>query len=333
VKKALVLVLIFGVAAAVTLLAMGVFDDSGNSPAPAPPVTAAHADGNPPAPVDPKTALSGQEPTAEPQVDIPPDRPIRILMVARVIERFSSLLTMTWDARPNWKYRTFFQTLKPGQEAAHSPGLAPLTEDPGADALQDVDVVVLHQVDASKLRPDFCDVLDAKVRAGTIGLLVMPGVQGGGILEHPILGPLLPIEKAMPIQGDPVPGVFGAEVPFIPTKFGLKHPATRFVSFPGWSEKMWKEASSGDPAHKMRPWGAPFCFPVEQIRPGAVTLLEVEGGREHVRFPAIVQGAPETGRVLWVGVNDLGQNTFFDSASAFRVSALLQNWIDWLKGP
>ena len=83
------------------------------------------------------------------------------------------------------------------------------------------------------------EALAERVRSRSIGLLVMPGLHGGGVLDQPAMQALLPVAKAKRIEGEPVPGVSADEAPFFPTAAGLEHPATRIVPFKGWSERIW----------------------------------------------------------------------------------------------
>src|SRR5262245_30065175 len=100
------------------------------------------------------------EPEAEPPVEYPAlTKAVNLLLVGGARGTWNAWLTQQWDARETIRYRSWFQTPRPGDAPQQSTGLPPLVESPGPEALEDVDVVVLHAVDASKLRADFLAAL------------------------------------------------------------------------------------------------------------------------------------------------------------------------------
>jgi hypothetical protein len=260
----------------------------------------------------------------------------RILLVAHHRIPFVVFLVQQFEARSAIQFRSFFQVLQAGEAPSQSTGLAPLTEPPGPDALEGVDVVILYEADVTKLPPAFFERLAQRVKEGTTGLLVMPGVHGGAVLSEPSVGPLLPVAKSKPIEGQPVPGTFEGDGLFYPTEAGLGHPASRFVESKKWSEIHWQKTRNPvavvSRGEKARPWGTGFCYPVTETKPGAVTLIEVEPPRSTTRVPGLIQGAPADGRVLWAGFPDFGEAIYYDPPSSQKVASLTLHWMLWLGG-
>jgi hypothetical protein len=192
---------------------------------------------------------------------------------------------------------------------------------------QGFDVVVLCEVDPSRLEAALWAAIAARVRAGSLGLWVQPGIPqppaSGGqapdthpLLLEPSLAPLLPVARAIPVRGQPVPGVFTTVAPFHVTADGEKHPASRIVFWPEWSRRVWQLGAAGTP-----PWGTRFCYPVHGQRPESGTPL-----------PMYVQGAPVQGRVLWFGALQLEDDTLRDMRQTRKWYALIHNALVWLGG-
>jgi hypothetical protein len=201
---------------------------------------------------------------------------------------------------------------------------------PRASTLDDleIDVVAVHDLDPALLERDFwLEVVD-RVEEGRLGLLVIPSLQSGPrLLAHDVLAAALPVAKATPIEGQPVPGTIPGMAPYVPTDAGVRHPASRLVRWPGWSKRIW-----GSKALLENPWGTNVCYPVEELAPGATTLLDVqpEGGDAR---PALIAGDPAKGRVLWFGGWDLGdRHAYGRPQTVTDWQVLVRNWATWLAG-
>ena len=113
--------------------------------------------------------------------------------------------------------------------------------------------------------------LYAQVQEGRVGFLVVAGLShGADMLAHPGIRRLLPVKKARAIEGPEKPGILMGLKPFRATEAGTRHPATRLVPWPTWSQRIWDSFATGS-----RPWGTEFVYPVEELAEGAETLLEV----------------------------------------------------------
>ena len=142
-----------------------------------------------------------------------------------------------------------------------------------------------------------------------------------------MLAAVLPVTKASAIAGQPVPGMFRGMASYVPTDPGLRHPATRLVSWPSWSRRIWSSV-----AHLETPWGTKMCYPVEEIRDGASVLLDAEPPMGDT-LPAVIVSDPSAGRVLWFGGWDLGgRHAYGRPRIVTDWQVLLRNWATWLSG-
>lgn len=215
----------------------------------------------------------------------------------------------------------------------------PLTEPPTMAWFdeQGFDVLVVSDLDPFLFEPSFWEGVAARVRAGTLGLWVQPGIpippRGSRVtpithplLEQPALRALLPVAEALAVQGPKVPGAFVHEAPFALTAAGEAHPASRIVAWPEWSRAVWQQGTSGPSA-----WGTKFCYPVHSVRPGSTVLVEVHPP-QGTAIPMYVQGPLTSGRVLWFGAIDFGHPAYYVAAGVWKWAALLRNALIWLAG-
>jgi hypothetical protein len=202
---------------------------------------------------------------------------------------------------------------------------------------QDFQLLVVAQLDPRALEPAFWEAVAGRVRAGSLGLWVQPGLPlpmpGSSeqpvmhpLLEQPALATVLPVASAKPIQGSPLPGVFAKNAPFAVTSTGEKHLASRMVYWPEWSRRIWQLGVSG-----AEPWGSMFCYPVETLKEGSVVLVEARPPTGSP-IPVYVIGPPSLGRVLWFGAQDFGHRTYYDPKAGTQWQALLRNAAIWLAG-
>jgi len=292
------------------------------------------------APAPPRSA--DEPPPEEPAPEVLPlERPLKVLMVmTRKTQRWARAMEVA--LRSDSQIEVSGYALDDSQ-GAPTFGTGPVP-DPGApltaawfDA-QSFDVVVLSDVDPNAFEPALWESVAGRVRAGTLGLWAQPGVPlpplvGGGpapdvhgLLTQPTLAALLPVEKATPIRGDPVPGVFAREAPFALTAEGEKHVASRIVFWPEWSRRIWQLGASAKP-----PWGTQFNYPVEALKPGSVVLVETRPATGRP-IPMYVQGPPASGRVLWFGAQSISDDTLRSSQHTAKWYALVHNAIVWLGG-
>ena len=281
---------------------------------------------------------------------IPFPEPTRILMISQVPVTPLSAMQQELNSSKNVAWNVWYlqEGAKPPPNFA-SNGMDALESAPTGSQLDDFDydVVLLDNTNPADLPDDFMDVLARRIRAGKTGLLYQahfpfpgePGPDGKPLtrspaLDHPVLGELLPVQEAELIQGRPggqgqttVPGVFGAK----PRNFslqtaGVEHAATRLVRWPRWTRVHWEEMSKGKHA-----FSTPFVYPVTVVRPGSRVLFAVDK-REGDPWPALIEGAPDKGRVLWLGMRDLGWDAHYDGVQRNRLYALRHNLLAWLAG-
>ncbi len=277
---------------------------------------------------------TGTEPEAMPPLEAAPIRePLGILLLVGVPQRFNLLLAQQWDAHPEVTVASWAAPLPAGDhESAPTgevlPGL--LSAPPRGVTLDDerIDVVVVHDLDPSAIDRDFWLEVAGRVEDGRLGLLAVPGLTNGRkMLDHDVLSTLLPVAQAAAIEGQPVPGTFRSLASFVPTDAGLRHPASRLVSWPTWSRRIW-----GSRALLETPWGTKFCYPVEEVPAGASVLLDAKPA-DGEALPALIAGAPDKGRVLWFGGWDLGGR---HAPGRPRIvedwQTLVRNWATWLAG-
>ena len=264
----------------------------------------------------------------------------RLLMIGRTRATWTATLEITFHEIRNLKYRTWYmfdpKTQGVGGEfAGKGRGLSELLARPTASYLEgnDILVLVLDQVDPNVFPDTFWSTVAERVNSGRMGLYFRPGppmddankmLSAHPALSHPGLGALLPVEKAMAIEGNPVPGVFATQQPLGVTPEGLQHPATRLTEEEEHSRVYWARASQGEGAV-----GTKFVYPVTDLKAGAKVLVNVEAA---VSTPGIVVGGGP-GRVLWMGMNDFGgRKTHFTlDKNRFQKAVLNRCWL-WLMG-
>jgi hypothetical protein len=339
-KTTLAIAALFLVTLAGALWLFGVFTPS---PRPVPPTPAERPPPTPP-PAPPTEGLqtpAQPEPAEEPAVEIPPfPSPVRILVVTgRATSSFPAWLFQFWKGAPDLSFQTRF-AIPPdaGQaEESHSPNLPALVGPPLPEDLDPVRVLVVGEVSPSVAPEEFWRRAAERVRAGTLGLLLLPEMHHGQALaEIPALADLVPVVAARVAGKGPdgaVPGILPTDRPFVATEVGVRHPATRLSVFPNWSRRMWESRREG----KGR-WSTKFVHPVERVGEGAQVLAVVSSGTQTdagsvVELPAIVASDGSKGRVLWVaGLFDLGFHSYRDTRSHDLMRALSLHWIAWLAG-
>jgi hypothetical protein len=270
--------------------------------------------------------VGATEPTEQPEPEaLSLETDVRVLMLARHPRSMNTHLIQQWDVSPRISHTVWFQ--RPPATDGAGQG-ATLVDPPGAERLADADVLVLHDIDPASFSADFWGVVRRRVEDGTMGLLVMPEVEGGpAMLAHPVLGDVLPVAKAHPIQGQSIPGMFGDDArPLVVEAAGTTHPATRLVRWARWSERIWTDLQNGP-----RAWRVRMCYPVEEVKPGATVLMRCEP-RRGPSIPAVIEGNPRKGRVLWIGVGEFGEASWRDSVSYRRLTVLTYNVVAWLSG-
>jgi hypothetical protein len=264
----------------------------------------------------------------------------RLLMLARGRSTWTATLENSFKRMRTMQYRTWYHVGVQGSEiggpfAGEGRGLSELKQKPTAEFLRDHDiqVLVVDEIDPNAYPDLFWTVAAERIKSGAMGLYFRPGIpmtdDGQALsvhpaLTHPTFSELLPIAKAREITGSPVPGVFTVRQQFAITPAGLTHPAMRLVEPEEASQAVWTAAGMGE--GKL---GTKFAYPVEELKPGALRLLDVETG---VGLPAIVaSGGPE--RVLWMGTNELGdRQTHFKLEKNRIQTTLLNHWWVWLMG-
>jgi hypothetical protein len=325
VRQTVVLVALFLATLVLALWALGVFEPS-RPPPPAPEVVEGPTGG-----MTSGGDLAPVEPREEPPLDrVPLPAPVRVLALGQAPRSFSLWLFQLWGSDRRVAFQAWFAEGGGQREPAHSSGLPALAAPPKKDLLPDVQVLVLDDVDPAAFPDDFWTEVSDRVRSGSLGLLVLPGVRHGVLLASRL-------EAVMPLKAKPVAalepgsklvaGVFDEPRRFYVTDAGKSHPASRLVQWPSWSAKKW-EALGAAP----KPWATKFVHPVSEVLPGSATLLTVKGHRAE-DVPALVASDPARGRVVWAGFFDVGDAAYRDgNRSADVVRALTVAWLAWLAG-
>jgi len=285
---------------------------------------------------DPSLSAAGSdtEPEQVPALEgLPVRKPLGVLLLVGVPQRFNQFLAQRLDGHPEITVHSWAAPLPDGpREGVPSAEVLPgaMSTPPRTVTLDDanIDVVVVHDLDPGLLERDFWMEVVKRVGDGRLGLLVVPSVlQGQKLLDHDVLATVLPVAKATAIEGQPVPGTLGGMAAYVPTDAGTRHPASRLVSWPSWSRRIW-----GQRAMLETPWGTNVCYPVEEIPPGAVVLLDAKPARREA-LPALIAADEKTGRVLWFGGWDLGGRHAYGRGNIVSDwGILLRNWAAWLAG-
>ena len=222
------------------------------------------------------------------------DSSIQILMVAE---------NPTWEYRylknylirdTSMKVSLLLQSADPEffQEGTKPIGEFPKTR----EELFAYDVIVLLGANAARLSD--ADLLNLQAFVENVG---------GGLLvaAHEDYPPSIytntPVEKLMPVvPGPPLyydplrerPVLTQSFVPAL-TAGGRKHPITALAATDEENESMWEDLP-----------GVFYYFPVQQLKPGAVALLEhPTEGNEHGRYPLAAVEHYGRGRTMYVGVD------------------------------
>ncbi len=291
------------------------------------------------APTPPPKA--GDSPADEPEPEmLRLERPLKVLLLmTRKTQRWARTMEVALRADRQIEVSGYALEDTPGMPDFGHGVLPPAGARPSAawfDA-QAFDVLVLSDVDPAEFEPALWASVASRVRAGSLGLWAQPGVplpralgekaaEVHGLLTEPTLAELLPVGRAAAIRGQPVPGTFAREAPFALTSEGEKHPASRIVFWPEWSRRIWQLGAASTP-----PWGTQFCYPVEELKPGSVVLVEVRPPTGKP-IPMYVQGSPASGRVLWFGAAALADDTLRSGLQSGKWYALIHNAIVWLAG-
>ena len=193
--------------------------------------------------------------------------------------------------------------------------------------------VVFCPLDPSRFSSEFWTSVADRVRAGSLGLMLVPDyAYGQAMAEIPALQSVSPIAKARAVApivaGGPIAGVYPNPHPILLAADAVEHPAARIVPFKRWNASWWDSLGRGD---AKAAWTTKFCSPIESLVPGSVVLARLSAGMDTA--PALVATSGEA-RVLWVGgFFDLETLAYKDSRSVLAFRTLLHAWMFWLAPP
>lgn len=329
-KKPLLVALLFLVTLGVALWALGVFDKSvptADAPLATPEV----------ATPGPTSLAPSGEPKEEPEPEFPPlPQEVRVLLLAETPRSFTTWLFQLWENQPHILWQAWYTTAAPDGVATHHELLPALTAPPTAADFEAAGVLVIAGIDPSAIAADTWKRVAERVRAGTLGLLVLPENRYcKALAEEPSLRGILPITGVKPVAAVEagsrrIHGVYETAQTFRVTEAGLAHAATRLSDYASWNKKIW-ELSGVGPAR----WATKFCAPVEGVAPGATTLVELDVPNGRIPSVVVTDGVPQ--RVLWVGgFHDLawdsreGFEAYRNARSIQRMRGLVHHWIAWL---
>ncbi len=329
-KKPLLVALLFLFTLGVALWALGVFAKL--SPTPEAPGVAPEAP-----PTGPTSLTPSGEPKDEPEPDFPPlPADVRVLLLGDVPRTFTSWLFQLWENQPRILWQAWYAGTVPEGVATHHPSVPALGGAPTPADFEAAAVLVIGGVDPASLPADTWRRVADRVRAGTLGLLVLPESRFcKALAEEPSLRGVLPITGVKPVApvepGSPrIHGVYDPAQTFRATEAGLAHTVTRFTDYPKWNRRIWELTAIG-PAR----WATKFCAPVEGVAPGASTLVELDAAAGRVPAVVVTDGAPQ--RVIWLGgFHDLawdsreGFEAYRNVRSIQRMQGLMHRWVAWL---
>lgn len=278
--------------------------------------------------------LASAEPTAEPTAERPSlAQPVRVLVLADQVRSFTTWCLRSWRHTREIEWQAWHAGGVPEGYESQAEGMPALAAAPGDVELDAAQVLVVAGLDPKRMPAEFWARVAGRVRDGRLGLLVVPDhLTGKALAEEPSLRAVLPVASVLPMAplekgGKLIPGVFRAPQPFAVTADGTRHPASRLVSYPGWSQKLWARFTTGP-----TPWTTSFVSPVEKLAPGATTLVEVVSAE--ARWPAIIASGASSGRALWVaGLLDLDWDVWRKGAGTDHLEAMSVSWIAWLATP
>jgi len=328
-KQSAWIVLLFFVTLGVALWALKAFDSA--KPGVTVPETAA--------PVAPGAGAELAAPDAEPKDEPPPEiptfaEPVRVLLLGEAHRSFTAWLEILWDFVPQGiRWQAWYATPAPEGVRTQSDALPALTAKPVAADLETIEVLVLAGVDPTSFPADFWARVADRVKSGSLGLLVATENRfGHATAIEPSLATILPVTGAKAVtpavRGGDLPGVYKNPVSLRATAAGTKHAATRLVSWPGWSRKMWDQQASAQADGR---WETKFCAAVDGPAPDATVLVEAQAGPTSPA--AIVASDAPNRRVLWVsGFFDVADGAYRGSKSGERFRAMCISWIAWLSG-
>jgi len=328
-KQTAWIVLLFVVTLGVALWALKVFDTD------KPGVTVPEVVTPPTPPPGTELAKPDADPTVEPLPEIPPfAEPVRVLLLGDSHRSFSAWLELHWGHVPAAiRWQAWYATPAPEGAPTHSESLPALTAPPAAPDLETVQVLVLAGVDPKAFPAEFWARVADRVKSGALGLLVVTENRfAHAIATEPSLATILPVtgSKAVTpaVTGGDLPGVYKNAVSLRATEAGTKHPATRLVSWPTWSRKIWDQQASAQADGR---WETKFCAAVAGPAADATVLVEAQAGPTSPA--AIVASDAPNRRVLWVsGFFDVMDAAYRGSKSGERFRAMSISWIAWLSG-
>lgn len=259
----------------------------------------------------------------------------RALLLAKHKDSWNHSVLMVYAGLKQLSYGSWFTDVKEGDahagqarglEVADLPTAAFLTDN-------DISVLVLDKVDPNALPKAFWETVRDRVEGGRMGLFVRPGFpsdDGKGktehaMLTHPVLKDLLPVMKAAPLSGTPIPGLFTKPQTLIATREGNRHPATQLIAVPEVSVKAWGDATMGDGA-----FATQFCYPVLEVKDGFQVLVNCEAAST---LPAVIATPSDAkARVFWMGNVDFGVRTYYVRAKDKVQRILVNHATIWLAG-
>jgi hypothetical protein len=301
--------------------------------------------------LDPGERVDNTEPLQTPDVQaLVLKHSARTLVIGRRPGLWNTFILLSLDSVKNMAYQSWYLNAEAETAGVKARDLPPLDSMPTASLLddKDFDVLIIDNVIPEDLSNEFWEAVARRVRGGQMGLWFNAGIphaEPGSdatsqptvcpALTHPILSTLLPVAEAKPIKGeDPapgsnmnrrVPGVFRGLKPFHITDAGSAHAATSLVPWTRWSRVIWESAGQGKD-----PLGTPFVYPVTKLTEGSTTLVDVQDGSRS--WPAFIAGGADHGRVLWVGVPDMGFRPHFHQDRAKFMGIVVGNLVVWLTG-
>ena len=327
-KSTLLVAILFLVTLATALWLLGVFEPAPDAPPVAPTPTPAAA---PPdlAPPD----LAESEPRAEPAPDVPEvPAVVRVMVLGESPRSFTMWLPILWKLEPRIQWQMWLAESAASSVQTHADSVPPLAGKPTASDLDAVGVLVLAGVDPARFDDAFWARVAEKVKAKSLGLLVLAEHRfARAYAEHAALKDLLPVRGVKPVApiapgSQVIAGVFDEPKRFVVTDAGRRHPASRIVPYPGWSVRHWDAQAGGTSG-----WTTKFVAPAEGPAADAAVLVEVDTGAG--RVPAFLASSGEGARVLWIGgFFDLERPAYSGSAAYDRARALAVAWVAWLAG-